>query len=145
MEGQAKKPVWCTLSFDEIQHNADLIEKYKVEPATDAVKILKGIICRCLEALGVDDPWDADTVKIQMFAQGIHIHELDKAGAMQLCAIGNYDYTHKVEGIYIFKDEDLKYFISDAYVNSLGRVFFDIQDYDHLVSWEEGNIKLKLA
>lgn len=140
-----KRGSWCTLSFDEICHNDELRSKYKIEPAKDAVKILAGIIAKCLSALGVQDPWNPDTVRIEQNILNIAIRELDTEGAMELCRVGNYDYTPNVEGIYIYQNDKLKFFISDAAVTGLGRVVFNVRDEENNVAWEEGNIEIKVG
>lgn len=139
-----KPPLWCTLSFDEIHHNEEQLKKYKIDPAQDAVKILKGIICECLSSLGIEDPWNQNTVKLQMIMKGISIMELDEEGCKKLCRAGNYVYNSKALGIYIFRGDELMYFISDAYIDSAGKVFFDIQDHVHNIMWSEGNIQLRI-
>lgn len=139
-----KRGTWNTLSFDEICHNDELRTKYKIDPAKDAVQILKGITNKCLSELGIEDPWNEITVRFEMLAKGIHIKELDYEGAIYLCEQGHYAYNPSVLGWYIYEGFEVRYFISYAYVNSSGRVFFDVQDFVHEKQWKEGDIQIRI-
>lgn len=134
---------WYRVSADELEHTQEEYHKKKIEPGERAYDMVRATIRTCLRRLGVTNPDNMDEIR----ALGYIIEDCDTEQAMKICKILGKEYQPQIQGWYIAKvneaymmaksgipvppatiEYSLMYFISDAYLDSEGRVTIDLYD-----------------